>query len=203
MGVRELSQLFSEPGDASASGKGGGAGRRNRRPGIRLNVFPITIPALRHRKGDIPDLVHHFVDQKSKELKITALPAFMPGVMDRLMNHHWPGNIRELANAVERELILRKEQDGQFTLIFEELGPSPKKPMLNESGPTQNEPLPLDAYVKIHIERTLEKTKGKISGTGGAAEILQINPGTLRSKMKKLGISYGRNRRPSQKRTKT
>jgi transcriptional regulator with GAF, ATPase, and Fis domain len=158
---------------------------------FRLNVFPITIPPLKHRKTDIPDFVLHFVDEKSRELKITSRPAFGPGVMNRLVSYDWPGNVRELVNAVERELILRKEEDDHFILRFEELGLPEKKQSFHGSFQTQDEFLPLEAHTKIHIERALERAKGKISGSGGAAEILNINPGTLRAKMRKLDILHG------------
>jgi transcriptional regulator with GAF, ATPase, and Fis domain len=161
----------------------------------RLDVFPIIIPALRHRKMDIPELIHVYVDQKLKDLRIASRPAFAEGVMDRLENYDWPGNVRELVNAVERELIVRKEEDGRFILRFEDLGLPKTKPPHPEPGQVQEGLLPLDELMKVHIEQALVRAKEKISGPGGAAEILKINPGTLRGKMRKLGISFGRKRR--------
>ena len=73
---------------------------------FRLNVFPITIPPLRHRTVDIPALVTYFVERKAIQLRLPAIPPLAPGALDRLMAYHWPGNIRELENVIERALIL-------------------------------------------------------------------------------------------------
>ena len=77
---------------------------------FRLNVFPIRIPPLRERKEDIPPLVHHFIDRKSRELKLHPSPKLAPGAIERLVAYHWPGNVRELENIVERDLILHKDE---------------------------------------------------------------------------------------------
>ncbi len=69
---------------------------------FRLNVFPIMIPPLRQRREDIPALVHHFIDRKSMELKLTERPVLAPGAIDRLIAYDWPGNVRELENMIER-----------------------------------------------------------------------------------------------------
>src|SRR5512136_2879197 len=84
---------------------------------FRLNVFPIMIPPLRQRKEDIPALVHHFIDRKSVELKLTEKTALAPGAVDRLIAYDWPGNVRELENIIERALI--QHQGGM--LSFETL----------------------------------------------------------------------------------
>ena len=73
---------------------------------FRVNVFPIVIPPLRERKADIPALMQHFINSKSKELKLPAIPTLSPGTIDPLMDYHWPGNVRELENVIERALIL-------------------------------------------------------------------------------------------------
>ena len=86
---------------------------------FRLNVFPIMIPPLRQRREDIPALVHHFIDRKSMELKLTERPVLAPGAIDRLMAYDWPGNVRELENMVERALI----QHRGGVLSFETLLP--------------------------------------------------------------------------------
>ena len=75
---------------------------------FRLNVFPIRIPTLRESKNDIPAMVHHFVERKSRELRLPASPPLAAGVIDRLTAYHWPGNVRELENVIERALILSK-----------------------------------------------------------------------------------------------
>ncbi len=156
---------------------------------FRLNVFPIMIPPLRQRKGDIPSLAHHFIDRKSIELKLKERPRLASDAIDRLTAHDWPGNVRELENTIERALI---QYRAGAPLSFEAFFP------LAVSGkvvqvPTQDEPLvSLDELNARHIRRALEKAGGKINGPGGAAQILNINPHTLRKRMKKLGIPYGR-----------
>ena len=86
---------------------------------FRLNVFPITIPPLRQRKGDIPDLVGHFVERKSKELRFQTMPSFSSDTWEGLMSYDWPGNVRELENMVERALIQSKGQNNSGPLMFE------------------------------------------------------------------------------------
>jgi transcriptional regulator with GAF, ATPase, and Fis domain len=156
---------------------------------FRLNVFPIIVPPLRQRKDDVPALIRHFVELKSRELGIVIPPAIAPGALDRLMNYGWPGNVRELENLVERELI--RHQGGQ--LRFESLLAAERG---GESQPITEEkidgPLNIDEAMSLHIAKVLNLTKGKVHGPGGAAELLGINPNTLRGRMNKLGIMYGR-----------
>jgi transcriptional regulator with GAF, ATPase, and Fis domain len=163
---------------------------------FRLNVFPIIIPPLRQRKGDIPSLVHHFINRKSLELKLKERPKLAPGAIDRLTAHDWPGNVRELENIVERALIQHRAGS---SLSIEALLPqmAPDKVVQDQS---RNEPLAtLDEMNARYIRQALEQACGKIYGPGGAAQILHINPSTLRKRMDKLGISYGRKSwRPNQ-----
>ena len=155
---------------------------------FRFNVFPIRVPPLRERKEDIPALVHHFVERKSRELRLPASPPLAAGVIDRLMAYRWPGNVRELENVIERALILSKGTP----LTFDDLiGGKPDESAFIRGG-TQDTPLKLDEAMSQHIRRVLEMTKGKVHGKGGAAEVLGINPSTLRNRMNQLGIPYGR-----------
>ena len=155
---------------------------------FRLNVFPIQIPPLRERKEDIPALVRHFVDRKSKELRLPTTPPLAHGVIDRLMNYPWPGNVRELENLVERALILSKGDP----LTFEDLFGGKPGDRTSTLAKLQEAPLRLDELVSGHIRRILEMTKGKVHGKGGAAELLGINASTLRNRMNQLGIPYGK-----------
>ena len=108
---------------------------------FRLNVFPVEIPPLRERTEDIPALVRHFVRIKAKALKIKKIPAFAHGAIDRLMAYDWPGNIRELENAVERDLIENQGHAGGGLLRFNEFSaPSAKKKAVF-FGPDPNEAL--------------------------------------------------------------
>ncbi|MFO7739921.1 MAG: sigma 54-interacting transcriptional regulator [Desulfatiglandaceae bacterium] len=154
---------------------------------FRVNVFPIRISPLRERRGDIPALVHYFVVRKSRELKIQGCPPpLAPGVIDRLTAYDWPGNVRELENLVERALILSQGAP----LTFEDLG-EVKTKTYPVAGP-QAETLNLDAVISAHIRRVLEMTAGRVHGKGGAAELLGVNPSTLRYRMNQLRIPYGR-----------
>jgi transcriptional regulator with GAF, ATPase, and Fis domain len=155
---------------------------------FRLNVFPIWIPPVRERKSDIPALLQHFIELKSSELKLRAIPALKPGTIESLMAYDWPGNVRELQNIVERALILNPSGP----LTFDHLGPHAiADKFTRESehpGPTNT----LDEVISQHIRQVLAKTGGKIHGTGGAAELLGVNASTLRNRMQKLGIRYRR-----------
>ncbi|MCB2191190.1 MAG: sigma 54-interacting transcriptional regulator [Deltaproteobacteria bacterium] len=156
---------------------------------FRLNVFPIIVPPLRQRKEDVPALTRHFVELKSQELGIAIPPAIAPGALERLMNYSWPGNVRELENLVERELIRHREG----LLAFDSLLPDEKSGELQSVKDAKEDgPLNLDQIVTLHIVKVLKLAKGKIHGPGGAAELLGVNANTLRGRMDKLGIPYGR-----------
>lgn len=157
---------------------------------FRLEVFPISIPPLRQRKEDIPALIRHFVTQKSKELNIAPSPAVAPGAYERLMSYGWPGNVRELENMVERELI--RYQGGLLRfdcLLLEEK--CREAAAVSNNIETSTRPLSLDEAMCLHIRNVLKMTNNKIHGAGGAAELLGINPSTLRGRMRNLGILHG------------
>ncbi len=157
---------------------------------FRLNVFPIVIPPLRQRKGDIPALVHYFIQRKSIELKLKEHPVSPPGAIDRLVAYDWPGNVRELENAVERALIQHRTGTLSFENLLPLTGPGHGKVM---QGASEDQPmLSLEELNARHIRQALEKAGGKIHGPGGAAEILNIHPSTLRKRMNKLAVPYGR-----------
>ncbi len=154
---------------------------------FRINAFPIFIPPLRQRREDIPALTRHFIEIKSKELGI-PVNDIAPGALNALVNYDWPGNVRELQNIVEREIIRCRKGTLSFaTLPGKELS-SPVAD-LNGRGKLPV-PVRLDQAMARHIETVLAATQGKISGPGGAAELMGINPTTLRSRMAKLGINY-------------
>jgi transcriptional regulator with GAF, ATPase, and Fis domain len=160
---------------------------------FRLNVFPIVIPPIRERKGDIPSLVHYFIQKKSREIGLRNMPPLAQGALDTLMAYSWPGNVRELENAVERALIL----SGGRPIEFEHLLQAPVTGRAR-SEPTgapqweQENTLALDEVVSGHIRRVLEIAEGRVGGEKGAARLLEINPSTLRKRMRKLGIPFGR-----------
>jgi PAS domain S-box-containing protein len=140
----------------------------------RLNVFPISVSPLRSRKDDIPLLAEYYLKHYS-ELLNKPMKTIPRKVIKRMMEYSWPGNVRELENVIERAIITSENN----SLNIETL-PTDKKSI--------DDNLPLEELERNHIIKTLEKTYWKISGPGGAAEILKMNPETLRSKMRKLNI---------------
>lgn len=146
----------------------------------RLNVFPITVPALRERPEDIPALVKYFIELYNRKLG-KAVTGLTEKAEKSLLSYHCPGNVRELEHLIERRVLLAKG------------------PIINDVGlPNQNE---ISSYPnngqtlktmheneRDYIISVLKKSSGKIWGIGGAAEILKVPPTTLKSKMIRLGI---------------
>ena len=158
---------------------------------FRLRIFPIDMPPLRTRKQDIPDLVQYFISRKCGDMNRNVIPSPTQDAMSRLMSYHWPGNIRELENAVERSLIL----DQGRHLFFKEIGafdPTPSYPSEIVNHDSLKKTMTLDEVMIEHIQRTLALCNGRVAGEKGAARLLNINPSTLRKRMKKLGIPSGR-----------
>jgi formate hydrogenlyase transcriptional activator len=167
---------------------------------FRLNVFPIHVPPLRERPEDIPLLVQHFTQQFSKRMN-KALDAVPSSTMDALCRYHWPGNIRELQNVIERAVILTRGN-----LLEVPLG-EPRKANTNKSTdavPPEHEFTVrentdwrnarnevAEEYAKKQREeivRTLSACKGRVGGADGAAARMVMNRTTLLSRMKKFGI---------------
>ena len=157
---------------------------------FRLNVIPIVIPPLRERKQDIPAFVHFFVERKSRELRLPDSPTLAPGAVDSLLDYDWPGNIRELENVIERSLILHKAGPLDFDAVLVRPSSAPAQKVKRERDMRT-----LDEVAADHIQSVLLATEFKIHGSGGAAEVLGINPSTLRNRMNKLGIAYRREQR--------
>ena len=151
----------------------------------RLNVFPIYVPPLRERKEDIPTLVMHFTQECSRRLgkKILAVPS---EAVAKLVGYHWPGNIRELQNLIERSVILTTGDT--LRIPFQELDfpetPLPQAP--SAAAATMEE------VERQTILRALEETKGVIGGARGAAARLGMKRTTLLYRMDKLGIQNPR-----------
>jgi transcriptional regulator with GAF, ATPase, and Fis domain len=158
----------------------------------RLRVFPIIIPPLNQRKGDIPSLTQHFIHKKSQEMGISHPISLAPGALEHLVHYDWPGNVRELENAVERALILRKGSILEFQDIIHATPPQ----YMDMEMPHKTPFRPMDQLLRDEITRVLFLTSGKVEGRDGAAAILRIKPNTLRSRMKKLGIPFGRRHKP-------
>ena len=165
----------------------------------RIAVFPIHLPPLRSRQGDIPSLAAHFALRAAKRLGTAPL---VPTAEDirLLVSYRWPGNVRELAAVIERAAILG---GGQGLEVAQALGTAPARPPQPVPGNSSQVPtiiedetgkeaswLTLDAAMVRHIESALRRTRGRIEGKGGAAELLAINPHTLRARMRKLAINW-------------
>lgn len=176
----------------------------------RINIFPIIIPPLRQRNEDIPLLVEHFVNKKAREMGLRKVPKVAAETLQQLSGHSWPGNVRELENVVERALIQNRDQNLRidpyiFAVTGDNQGPESGHgshcmfPCLAKNAKTTTPqqistkiPLTLDEAMARQIRETLKHTKGKVGGEGGAAKILGLNSSTLRNRMNKLGISYGK-----------
>jgi transcriptional regulator with GAF, ATPase, and Fis domain len=144
----------------------------------RLNVFPIHLPPLREREGDIPLLVQFFTRRFALQQgkKIERIPERM---MAALQRYHWPGNIRELEHIVERAVILSEGPDLE-----------PIEWLTAGSSQSRLDKVPtLEELEREHIRTVLEQTNWRVSGQKGAASLLGLKPTTLEARMKKLGIA--------------
>ena len=160
------------------------AGRFREDLWYRLNVFTITVPPLRERPEDIPLLVKHFVDFFNKAFG-KSLNKIPTSVIESLQRYHWPGNVRELKHVIERAAI---NSAGNTMQLAEAFAAPALSPSLTADNSASVSFLSLEEMERQHTLRVLAKVGWKIEGKGGAADILDINPGTLRSRMKKLGI---------------
>ncbi|MBL7649042.1 MAG: sigma 54-interacting transcriptional regulator [Candidatus Hydrogenedentes bacterium] len=157
----------------------------------RIAVFPIMLPPLRERLEDIPELAAHFADRAARRF---GLRPQTPTEADLalLAAYSWPGNVREFASVLDRAALLG---DGARLEVAAALGIAPVgqrasgqavAPDIAETGPI----VTLDEAMKRHIERALAHTGGKIEGKGGVADLLDINPHTLRARMRKLRVEW-------------
>ena len=155
----------------------------------RLNVFPIRVPPLRERPSDIPLLVNHFLRQFQRKLA-KPLKGVTAESMARLERYSWPGNIRELQNVLERACVL---SPGPVVEILDELRPLGGRGAESAVPVVRHDTtITLEENERMHIRQVVAATGGRIEGADGAAAVLGINPSTLRSRMKKLGITKQR-----------
>lgn len=176
----------------------------------RINVFPLLMPPLRDRPEDIGMLVRHFAHRAAERF---GLPSTEPASDDLLllMQYNWPGNIRELAAVIDRAVILGegerldiakalginapaaklidRSEDVTFYEVVPEAVPLETR-IVSTAAQNQSTPLTLDEAMKRHIEMVLEQVDGQIEGKRGAAQLLGINPHTLRARMRKLGVHW-------------
>ncbi|MCU0225717.1 MAG: sigma 54-interacting transcriptional regulator, partial [Acidobacteria bacterium] len=145
---------------------------------FRLSVFPIRIPPLRERRGDIAALAWHFVSRKQARLG-RSIERIAPRSLAALEAYDWPGNVRELENVIERALVL-----SAGPVLDEEtiLSSTHRAAAAPGGGDT------LRGAERVHVLRVLEESRWKINGAGNAADRLGLHPSTLRLRMQKLGI---------------
>ena len=161
----------------------------------RLNVFPVQLPPLRERCEDIPPLVHYFVRRFSSKIgrKITRIQR---ETMERLLSYAWPGNVRELENVLERAVILSRGVELEVGPdVLPDTTVAPQQPSAPRIVPQERSakaqvpsPQSIDQVERNHIIEVLTRTNWRIEGADGAASLLNLNPSTLRSRMKKLGV---------------
>ena len=157
------------------------AGRFRRDLYYRLYVFPITMPPLRERKSDIPELTRRLVDRLARKHH-RVIDDIPPKVVETLAAYDWPGNVRELENVLERTVITTPDRTLRLT---EPLAPEPLDVL--PGAPTTI----LTDVERAHILRILRSSGWRIEGPRGAASALGLRPSTLRSRMRKLGIRRG------------
>ncbi len=151
----------------------------------RLNVLPLTVPPLRQRRADIPQLVEFFLQRFARKFG-KAVDAVSQETMELLLSYPWPGNIRELQNVIERAVVL---STGTVLSLGRDQLPrtdAPQPPPAPAAAAISDRSL--DDVERQHVIDVLQKTKGVIEGPAGAARILGLHPNTLRSRMKKLGV---------------
>lgn len=175
----------------------------------RINVFPILLPRLAERPEDIPALTRHFAQRAAHRFGLAFVEP-SPEDLTQLMKYNWPGNIRELGAVIDRAAILG---NGHRLDVAKSLGfSSPRPTRIAQPEVTMYEVVPeeslvvndakeikeesdqgivtLDEAMKKHIERALVATRGRVEGSNGAAKLLDINPHTLRARMRKLDIPW-------------
>ena len=158
----------------------------------RVSVFPIVIPPLRDRPGDIRAFAEYFAERAAGRFGLRPVPVSDADVR-ALAGYRWPGNVREMAAVIDRAVLIGQ---GQTLEMAAALGhgaaaiemPRSRTPV--DSGPASIEPL--EAVIRRHIETALRATHGRVEGPLGAARLLRVNPHTLRARMRKLAIDTRR-----------
>jgi transcriptional regulator with GAF, ATPase, and Fis domain len=146
----------------------------------RLNVLPVTLPPLRQRREDIPALAAYFI-QKHTRMTGKRISGLSSSILQDLIAYHWPGNIRELEHLIERSILLSRDN---FALEID----FPRHTHQDEDAEEEFRIKTLDEIGRDHILAVLKKCNGKVSGTSGAARLLNIPTTTLTSMIKRLGI---------------
>jgi transcriptional regulator with GAF, ATPase, and Fis domain len=157
----------------------------------RLSVFPIVIPPLRDRPGDIRAFAEYFAERAANRFGLRPV-AVSDADVKMLAEYRWPGNVREMAAVMDRAVLIGQ---GRSLNVLGALGQgalspaSPAPVRIADTGQAASVE-PLDEVVRRHIERALGATHGRVEGPHGAARLLRINPHTLRARMRKLRIDW-------------
>jgi transcriptional regulator with GAF, ATPase, and Fis domain len=162
---------------------------------FRLSVVPIVMPPLREREGDVPLLAHLFLDRYARELG-KQIDSISPATMERLIAYDWPGNVRELSNMMERAVVLARGPVIDFgsdllptaTARSGKASPRPPARVAPADPNDRAGSRTLEDVERQHVLDTLDRTSWRIEGPDGAASVLGLNPSTLRSRIKKLGL---------------
>jgi transcriptional regulator with GAF, ATPase, and Fis domain len=155
----------------------------------RLSVFPIVIPPLRDRPGDIRAFAEYFAQRAADRFGVRPVSVSDDDVR-LLTEYRWPGNVREMAAVMDRAVLVGQ---GRMLDVAAALG---QRPWTSPPPPTGSEPArpggiePLSVVVRRHIEAALREARGRVEGPHGAARLLEINPHTLRARMRKLKIDW-------------
>jgi len=164
----------------------------------RLNIFPLELPPLRARKDDIPQLATYTIARMSKRHRVPA-PPLTSEDLERLQRYDWPGNIRELQNVIERAVILSNGVRLRLDVALPRMAAAAGEPIFPSNG------FPDDIILtdrecrdreRANVIRALERSGGRIYGHDGAAELLQVNPTTLASRLRALKIDVAKARGP-------
>jgi transcriptional regulator with GAF, ATPase, and Fis domain len=156
----------------------------------RLNVFPLEVPALRERKEDLPLLAAHFLEAAARGVP-GSTPRLTKANLARLQGYDWPGNVRELHNLIERAVITAREGRLHFDLPAAGTARAVAASRVPAEGEAPGGVVPqseMDRRQRENVLAALRCARWKISGEGGAAELLDVKPTTLRSRLKKLGL---------------
>lgn len=157
----------------------------------RLNVFPMEVPPLRSRREDVPALASHLLKLASQKLKL-PVPRLTQANVQELQRYDWPGNVRELQNVMERALITSQGGKCSFNLSSTNKNITSRKPEGNDTPPEEAKTILTEKEMKLrdraNILRALTHCDWKITGSGGAAEILKMKPSTLNSRIKKMDL---------------
>jgi transcriptional regulator with GAF, ATPase, and Fis domain len=169
--------------------KAAAAGRFREDLYYRLNVFPIQVAPLRDRKEDIPELAKHFIELPAKELDCPKPRLTRAGIV-QLENYHWPGNIRELRNIIERAVILARGGALEFDLPKNDVAFTMRssKSRVDVTEPEFLTETEMRKRERENLLIVLEKTNWKIKGADGAAELLGVKPTTLLSRIKTMEL---------------